>query len=91
MSGSSVDESVELFMVNMTWVLGVNSLSSLFNPSPLFSGKGVIKGSSDLNNTVFHFFVGEGSVMVGIKIIEGIIGLFVVNTFSFVFSSIFSS
>lgn len=82
MFGSSVDESEEFLMVNMPWVLGVNSLSSLFNPSPLFSGKGVIKGSSDLNNTGFHFFVGEGPVMVGIKLIEGIIGLLMVNTWS---------
>ena len=93
MMGSSVDESVEFFMVNLTWVLSVNSLSSLSNPTPLIGGKGVIKGCSDLLNTVFHFFVVEGSAMVGIKIIEGIISLFVVNTWFWasLFFSVFSS
>ena len=57
MSGSSVDESVEFFLINMTWVLCVNSLSSLFNPSPLVRGEGMIKGSSDLFNTDFDFIV----------------------------------
>jgi hypothetical protein len=91
MSSSSVDESVEFFLVNNTWVLGVNSLSSLFNPSPLVGGKGMIKGSSDLFNTNFDFFVGKGTVMVGIKFFEGTFSLFVANTLSSLFSSIFSS
>jgi hypothetical protein len=63
----SVGEFVEFLLVNMTWVLGVNSLSSLLNPSPLFCGNGMIKGSSDLLNTDFDFIVGEGSTIVGIK------------------------
>jgi len=86
MSGSSVDESVEFFTVNMTWVHGVNISSSLFNPSPLFGGKGVISLCSDIFNTDFNFIVGEGSAMVGIKFIEGIIGLNVVNTLLVFFS-----
>ena len=90
MFGSSVNESEEFLMVNLIWVLGVNSRSSLFKPSPLFSGKGVIHGSSEPFNTVFHFFDGEGPVMVGIKCIEGIIGLFLVNTwFSLVVVRVF--
>jgi hypothetical protein len=53
-----VGEFVEFFLVNNTWVLGVNSLSSLLNPSPLFGGNGVIKGFSEFLNTDFDFIVG---------------------------------
>jgi len=53
-----VGEFIEFFLVNNTWVLGVNSLSSLLNPSPLLGGNGVIKGFSEFLNTDFDFIVG---------------------------------
>jgi len=94
MSEDSVGESVEFSLVNNTWVVGVNSLSSLLDPSPLIGRDGVILGSGELLKSVSDFFIGEGTTMVGVKSCEAFSGQFVVNTtlsWASLFSLSFSS
>ena len=69
-SEDSVGESVEFFLVNNSWSSGVNSLSGGFNPGPLVSGDGVVLGSSELLKTNFDLIVGEGTIVVGIEMLE---------------------
>ena len=66
-SGNGVDESVEFFLVNFTWGLGVNSFTGLLNPSPFYISDDVVLGFSELLKSSFDLIVVEGLVVVGIK------------------------
>ena len=91
MSEDSVGESIEFFFVNFTWSLGVNSLSGLLDPFPLFLGDGVMLGFGEVFKSNLDFIVGEGTIMVGIESFETFCGEFMVNTFLFnVFTLSFS-
>jgi len=85
-----VGESVELFVVNFTWSLGVDSLSGLLNPSPLFLGDGVVLGFSKLLKSNLDLIVGEGIVVVGVEVLVSSLGKLPVNLveFCFFFSSV---
>jgi hypothetical protein len=69
-----VGELVEFFLVNFTWVLGVNLLSGGFNPFPLISGDGVVEGFSEFLKSDFDLIVGKGSTVVGIESLESFSG-----------------
>jgi len=67
MSEDGVGEFVEFFVVNFTWSLGVNLLSGLLDPFPLFLGDSVMLGFGKLLKSNLDFIVGKGSRVVGIE------------------------
>jgi len=73
-SEDGVGESVEFFLVNLSWGLLVDLSSGGFDPGPLVSGEGVVKGSSEFLKSSLDFSVGEGSVVVGIEVGESFFG-----------------
>jgi len=73
-SEDGVGESVEFFLVNLSWVLLVDLSSGGFDPGPLVSSEGVVKGSSEFLKSSLDFLVGEGSVVVGIEVLESSFG-----------------
>jgi hypothetical protein len=73
--GDGVGESVEFSLVNNSWGSGVNSLSSGLNPSPVGSGWCIVVVFSELFKTNFDLFVGEGTIVVGIDVLESFISL----------------
>jgi len=81
-SEDGVGESEELFLVNFTWGLGVNSFSGFLDPFPFFSGDGVVLGFSKFLKSSFDFIVGEGAILVSIKFLESSSGLFPVDAYS---------
>jgi hypothetical protein len=74
-SEDSVGESEELFLVDNSWVLGVDSLSSLLNPSPVLIGWGVVKSMGKILKSGFNLIVIEGDIMIGIEILELLVRL----------------
>jgi len=63
----SVGELIEFFLVNFTWSLMVNSLSSFLDPFPFFIGDGVVLGFSKFLKSNLDFIVGEGTTLVSVK------------------------
>ena len=74
MLGDGVGELVEFSIVNFAWGLGVNFGSGFFDPHPLVLGEGVVLGLSESLNSSFDFIVGEGSIVIGVKSFELVLG-----------------
>jgi len=72
--GDGVGEFIEFFLINFTWVFGVDFASGFFDPLPFFLGDGVVLSLSEILNSNFDFIVGEGFVVVGVKRFEFIFG-----------------
>ena len=71
-SEDGVGESVEFFLVNLSWGFLVDLSSGGFDPGPLVSGDGVVKVSSEFLKSSLDFSVGEGTVVVGIEVFESL-------------------
>ena len=87
----SVSELIEFFLVNFTFVMGVDLITGGLNPFPLFLGDDVVLGFSELLKSYLDLFVGEGSIVVGIEGSETISSKFVVNALILSSFSSFSS
>jgi hypothetical protein len=96
-----IGELPEFGVVNLSWGLGVDSFSGFLNPGPLFSSDGVVLRFSEFLKSSLDLIIGEGSIMVGIEMFEGLLGeLFgdtsfssssLITMFSLVLSSLFLS
>ena len=74
---NSVGEFEEFSFVNSSWVVGVNSCTSLLNPGPVGFGWFVVIVLSNSFKGMLDFIVREGSVSVGVSHMESFIGLVV--------------
>jgi len=87
----SVSELIEFFLVNFTFVMGVDLITGGLNPFPFGFSDDVVLGFSELLKSYLDLFVGEGSIVVAIEVSETIISKLMVNALiSVLFSVVFS-
>jgi hypothetical protein len=80
--GDRVGESEEFTSANFADILFVDFLASRFNPIPILFSNGVVVMMGKSLETNLDFIIREGTVVVGIDIIVGLVGFIPSDAYS---------